>query len=191
MLNSITLYGEPMEEIEHIRDDFERLFKTYFKKLHSYAQTILRDSEMAEEIVQNVFYKLWEKKDRLTINESIKAYLYRSVYNESLNYLKHRKVADGFMASALPQSYTDVDAFSQLAAKELEAHLAKALNELPEKCRTVFQMCRYEQLKYSEIAGELQIPVKTVENQMGKALRLLREKLSGFLSFLLIIQSLS
>ena len=146
---------------------------------------------MAEEIVQNVFFKLWEKKDRLTINESIKAYLYRSVYNESLNYLKHRKVADWFMASALPQSYTDVDAFNQLAAKELEAHLAKALNELPEKCRTVFQMCRYEQLKYSEIAGELQISVKTVENQMGKALRLLREKLSGFLSFLLIIQSLS
>ncbi len=191
MLNSITLYAEPMEELEDIENNFEALFKTYFRKLHSYAQTILRDSEMAEEIVQNMFYKLWERRDKLEINGSIKSYLYRAVYNDSLNHLKHRKVVDGYKTATPYLTYTNVDAFSQLAAKELETHLAMALNELPEKCRTVFQMCRYEQLKYSEIAGELQIPVKTVENQMGKALRLLREKLGGFLSFLLIIQTLS
>lgn len=191
MLNSITLYAEPMEELEDIENNFEALFKTYFKKLHSYAQTILRDSEMAEEIVQNMFYKLWERRDKLEINGSIKSYLYRAIYNDSLNHLKHRKIVDGYKTAAPYPTYTNVDAFSQLSAKELEIHLAVALNELPEKCRTVFQMCRYEQLKYSEIAGELQIPVKTVENQMGKALRLLREKLSGFLSFILIIQTLS
>ncbi len=69
----------------------ESFFKTFFKSLYAYAFTMLRDDIMAEEAVQQVFYKIWEKKERLSVDTSVKAFLYRSVYNECMNYLKHQK----------------------------------------------------------------------------------------------------
>jgi RNA polymerase sigma-70 factor (ECF subfamily) len=142
---------------------------------------------MAEEMVQNVFCRLWEKSDQIEIRESVSGYLYRSVYHESLNYLKHLKVRDAYQTYAVNQMENTNNTSHNLELKELEDRLEVALKELPEKCRTIFQMSRFEELKYQEIADRLELPVKTVENQMGKALRLLRMKLVDFLpaSFLL------
>ncbi len=166
---------------------FERAFKEHFKALHAYAFTIIRDEENAEEIVQNVFFKLWEKKEQMEGITSLKAYLYKATYNDSLNFLKHNKVRAAYETYAKATNSDRNDAVDTLSTKELQAKIDKALNELPEQCRTIFQMSRFEELKYREIADQLGLSVKTVENQMGKALKVLREKLADCLPLLFIL----
>ena len=169
---------------------FEELFKSHFKRLFAYAITILKNDAVAEEVVQNVFFKMWEKKGMVEIQTSVTAYLYRAVYNESLNYIKHQKVKASYQAHAATfGESSDTHATSRVQLSELQQKLDIALKELPEQCRTIFQMSRFEELKYHEIATRLGISVKTVENQMGKALKLLRIKLADYLPFLLILLS--
>lgn len=177
------------ESTDTIDAAFEDLFKAHFKGLHAYAYTIVKNEVIAEEIVQSIFLKLWEKRSNLTIHTSIKAFLYRSVYNESLNYHKREKVKFTFLQHEV---YTrgnelDDDSSNRVQLKELEVQLQRALNKLPEGCRTIFQMSRFEDLKYREIADHLNISIKTVENQMGKALRILRTELVDFLPLLFLI----
>ena len=167
---------------------FEQLFKSHFKRLYAYAFTILKDETLAGEIVQNTFYKIWEKKGRVEIQTSVSAYLYRMVYNDSLNYLKHQRVKAAYHAYESWRSRHESDnATSKVQVSELQQKLDTALKELPEQCRTIFQMSRFEELKYQEIAVKLGISVKTVENQMGKALRILRIKLAEYLPVLIFI----
>ncbi|MBS1597567.1 MAG: RNA polymerase sigma-70 factor [Bacteroidetes bacterium] len=173
---------------------FEEIFKTHFKNLHAYACTILNDASDAEEMVQQVFYKVWEKKIKLDIHTSVKAYLYRSVHNECMNYIKHQKVKTvhrQYSAMQEEQTIEKNDPARQLTGNELEKKISAALNDLPEQCRTVFQLSRFESLKYHEIAFQLGISVKTVEAQMGKALKRLRlslvEYLPVFIPFLYFI----
>lgn len=169
--------------------DFEAVFKTHFKSLQAYALTIIRDAVMAEEMVQNVFVRLWEKSEQIEIRESVSGYLYRSVYHECLNYLKHLKVRDAYEAYAVysMETTSSSNGAQHTEHKELQERLEVALRELPEKCRTIFQMSRFEELKYQEIADRLSIPVKMVENQMGKALKLLRVQLVDYLPITLIL----
>jgi len=171
-----------------VEDLFEQVFKSHFKGLHSYACTIMRDPMPAEEIVQNIFLKLWEKKEEITIKENISVYLYRAVHNESLNYLRHRKVRSAYQSYAMRQhKQTEQEKPAEkVVMKELEKKLEGALQELPEQCQTIFQMSRFEDLKYREIADRLGLSVKTIENQMGKALKLLRLKLVDFLPTILL-----
>ncbi len=166
--------------------EFEKVFKTNFKNLHAYANTIVHDDVMAEEMVQNVFCRLWEKREQIRIRESVGAYLYRSVYHESLNYLKHLKVRDAYQNYVVNYMSDNDNGCYEIELGELEDRLGAALLQLPEKCRTIFQMSRFEELKYQEIADKLEIPIKTVENQMGKALKLLRLELVDFLPIVLI-----
>ena len=166
---------------------FEQVFKTHFKRLHAYAFTILRDEAEAEEMVQQVFFKLWERNENLSVTGSVTAYLYRAVHNESLNYIKHQKVrSDHKLHIAYSMKNEAEQPAKEMQAGELEKKIHSALNELPEQCRTIFQMSRFDELKYREIADKLGISVKTVENQMGKALKLLRAKLVDFLIFILL-----
>ncbi|WP_090973257.1 RNA polymerase sigma-70 factor [Parapedobacter composti] len=164
---------------------FEAAFKSNFRALHAYASTILEDDSAAEEIVQHVFLKLWEHRDRMRIHTSLRAYLYKAVYHESLNYLKHRRVRRKYMKEAM----VDFKEQAPDAApdEELRRQLKAALRLLPEKCRTVFQLSRFEELKYQEIADRLGISLKTVEAHMGKALKLLRLRLADFLPLLLVV----
>jgi len=165
---------------------FEEAFKSNFKALHAYAYTMLQDEGAAEEIVQTVFLKLWESRNRMTIHTSLRAYLYRSVYHESLNYLKHKKVQRKYMEEAMIE-HKRQQAMDDESDKELQRQLQQALRRLPEKCRTVFQLSRFEELKYQEIADELGISLKTVEAHMAKALRLLRLGLADFLPLLIVL----
>lgn len=176
------------ENLVHPRHEsaFEEAFKSNFKALHAYAYTMLQNEDMAEEIVQTVFLKLWENRDRITIHTSLRAYLYKSVYHESLNHLKREKVQRKYMEEAMidyKQRQTD----EVTADGELRRQLQLALRQLPEKCRTVFQLSRFEQLRYQEIADRLGISPKTVEAHMGKALKLLRLRLADFLPVWIII----
>ena len=161
--------------------EFEQLFKTHFEGLYAYAYTILRDDHLAEEVVQEVFVKVFERAQRIRIETSLEAYLYRSVYNESLNYRKHQKVKENYRKFILHRegsSSTPPEGSSYL---ELEARLQLALEELPEQCRTIFQLSRFEELKYREIAMRMGLSIKTVENQLSKALKIMRKRLKGFI----------
>lgn len=170
---------------------FEKVFKTYFKSLHAFAYTFIKDEIIAEEIVQNVFFRIWEKKEQLQIDDSLKSYLYRSVHNESLNHIKHLKVKTSFQLEySGNMEPLNQDASNQMIAAELETEIQKAINELPQQCRIIFQMSRFEQLKYQQIADQLNISIKTVENQMGKALKVMRLKLIEYLPFLLFLINL-
>jgi len=170
--------------------DFERLFKSHFKSLHCYAFTILKDNAQADDTVQNVFLRLWNNGVETGFQASLTAYLYRAVYNESMNVIKHEKVKSTHRQFVLHRMKNETDnAAKKILSSDLEQKLRKALSELPEQCRTIFQMSRFDELKYQEIADRLSISVKTVENQMGKALKLLRLKLVDFLPVILFVMS--
>lgn len=177
----IRLLKERNEEV------FGQVFKDNFKDLRRYAFSFVQEQELAEDIVQNVFYKLWERMDVLNFSDSLAAYLYRAVYNESLNALKHSKVKRVYQKyiHRHMKDQTDPAAHKKVQLNELEQRLRAAINELPEQCRAIFQMSRFEDLRYRDIGDRLGISVKTVENQMGKALRILRGKLVDFLPLLL------
>jgi len=167
---------------------FEKIFREYFKSLHAYAFTFMKDDEQAEEVVQNVFCRIWEKRDQLKTDGSLKAYLYRAVHNESLNYLKHQKTRAAFQVHYNSNEEQPAEQASEkMMVAELNGHIQKALNDLPLQCRIIFQLSRFENLKYKEIADQLNLSVKTVENQMGKALKVLRLKLAEFLPIVLYI----
>lgn len=171
---------------------FEQVFKTHFKNLHAYACTIVKDSPVAEGIVQNVFLKLWDRGENLNISASVTAYLYRAVYNESCNYIKHQKVKQSYSQYAhhSMSATTKETASKKVLLAELEQKIKTALSELPEQCRTILQMSRFEELRYQEIADKLGISVKTVEAQMSKALKLLRIKLVDYLPVIVLFFNL-
>ena len=166
---------------------FEQVFKTHYKNLHAYAFSILKDEDEAEEMVQQVFFKLWERSEHLSFSGPVAAYLYRAVHNESLNFLKHQKVKAGHQLHvAYSMKNKSETGQGKMMRKELENKFREALNELPEQCRTVFQLSRFEELRYREIADRLGISIKTVENQMGKALKIMRTKLADFLPLVML-----
>jgi RNA polymerase sigma-19 factor, ECF subfamily len=186
-------YDEQMALLLSKKDEaaFEQVFKKHFKNLHAYAFTILKDEVEAEEIVQQVFFKLWERSGHLSFSGPVAAYLYRAVHNESLNFLKHQKVkANHQLHVAHSMKNKSEQLQEKLVTRELEKKFREAMNELPEQCRTVFQLSRFEDMKYREIAGKLDISVKTVEKHMGKAFQLLRIKLVDFLPLLLLFLKL-
>lgn len=166
---------------------FEQLFKAHYRALHAYANMLLKDVDIAEEVVQSMFLKLWEKRDLLDVQTSIKAYLYKCIYNDSLNLLKHEQVKSKYQNFTVHTMNTHHEpASNRVELSELQKALQLALNALPEQCRLVFQLSRFEELKYKEIAERLGISIKTVENQMGKALKILRLKLVDFLVLALL-----
>lgn len=166
---------------------FEQTFKEHFGSLHAYAYTILKNDADAEEMVQNVFYKLWEKKGRIGELQSVLAYLYRAVHNECMNLIKHHKVKNTYQEHVVHQGDMEQQAHDSAEVKELEARIHATLQDLPEQCRTIFQMSRFEELKYREIADKLGLSVKTIENQMGKALKILRTKLADYITVLWLL----
>jgi RNA polymerase sigma-70 factor (ECF subfamily) len=167
---------------------FEQLFKKHFRELHAYGFSLLKDWDVAEEIVQSLFLKLWEKNEWGHIQTSIKSYLYKSVYHDSLNYIRRQKVQLKYQTTTAysMKDHTD-DAAGKLKMGELEQHLQRALAKLPEKCRAIFHLSRFEELKYQEIANQLDISIKTVETHMGKALRILRKEMNHSVPFIALI----
>jgi RNA polymerase sigma-70 factor (family 1) len=179
----------PTEQSELLRigdeSAFEQIFRQFHPALCRYAFTIVKDLETAEEIVQDVFLKVWEKRESLVITVSMKSYLYRAVHNTSLNLLEKKKKEIRMDEAPMKIVHQSAAPVADLQTKELEKAIADALTKLPEQCRKVFELSRFGELKYSEIAAVLGISIKTVENQMGKALRIMREQLAPYLPFLL------
>ncbi len=158
---------------------FESLFRSSYVSLVRYAQSLIKDRDTSEEIVQDLFVKLWQEKAKINIESSLNGYLFRSVHNRCLHYIDHKKVVlrhAGEMSLSTPdgpQTPSDI-----LDYKELQAKVARVIEKLPERCGEIFYMSRFEGLKYSEIAERLSISVKTVESNMGKALKEFRRELT-------------
>lgn len=167
---------------------FEDIFINYYESLYGYAFSILNNELFAEEIVSDVFYRLWLKKDKLKIDTSLPAYLYKSVYNACMDNMRHNKTKQIFRRDALHQEAENtLNAINYVNAKDFEKKLRNALLQLPEQCRTVFQLNRIEELTYNDIARRLGISVKTVEAHMSKALRRLRVSMAEFLTLLIVL----
>lgn len=172
---------------------FEELFRSYFTPLCSFAQKYVNDLDEAKDIVHNVFINLWNKRDEVDMETSLKSYLFQGVYNRSLNFIRDHKKLVQFDA---PQSESALNQYVEskdhLESREAESRINRALDDLPEKCREIFLMNRFDGLKYREIAEKLNISIKTVETQMSRALKTLRERLSDMIILLiyLIIQNL-
>ena len=172
---------------------FEELFRSYFTHLCSFAQKFVHDHDEAKDIVHNVFINLWDKRDQVDLNTSLKSYLFQGVHNRSLNYIRDNKKLIQFDA---PQSEAELGQYMEskdhLETEEAESRINRALDALPEKCKEIFLMNRFDELKYREIAEKLNISIKTVETQMSRALKALRERLSDMITVLvyLLIQNL-
>lgn len=169
---------------------FEMIFRTYYQPLCNYAYTFVQDKDEAEEIVQTTFLAVWEKKEVLEIRSTIRPYLYAMVRNACLNVIKHAKIKQQHAAVELAMGEHSVESVSRtVMAGELERRIHEAMEVLPEQCRLVFKLSRFEELKYQEIADQLNISVKTVENHMGKALKIMREQLRDYLPLLIILMN--
>ncbi|MBN2485394.1 MAG: RNA polymerase sigma-70 factor [Bacteroidales bacterium] len=158
------------------KNAFDVLFRKYYTQLVRFSMGYLHDGPASEEIVQDVFVRIWENAPRIEIETSVLAYLYRSVRNQALNQIKHGHVKQKFGQQQMANPDTTADDFEEkVNVAFFRKLLALAVGSLPEKCREIFEMSKFEGLTYDEIAEYLQVSVKTVENQMGIALRKLRE----------------
>lgn len=161
---------------------FEALFRENYAHCLAFANHYTGDPHIAEEIVQQVFLRIWEKRETISITGPVKAYLFSAIRNTAIS--QWRKDA---VRAEKEQGYKQIKATSIAAneeAKELERLYHKALEKLPERCREVFVLSRQQHMKYAEIAAAMNISVKTVENQMGKALKILHEELKEYLPLL-------
>lgn len=158
------------------RDIFEQLFRAHYASLVGYALKLIKERGQAEDIVQQVFVTLWEKRDELTIDGNPRSYLLRSTHNACLNHIKHLKVREEHATHVKSESEQS-DAADHLEQEEFRTRVQELIRALPPQCRKIFLMSRLQGKKYQEIAADLQLSVKTVENQMGKALKILREEL--------------
>lgn len=168
---------------------FELLFRKYYVRLCGFANKFLNDPEEAREVVQEVFMKIWEGREDIDPEDSLKSYLFKIAQNFSLNKLRKKKVESRYL-EILKQVYIEHSEFSgydSLLVRELDNNITAAINTIPPKCKRVFELSRIDGLKYSEIAEVLNISVKTVEAQMSKALSILRVELKDYLKMLIII----
>lgn len=172
--NEHTLFDEIRNGNEQA---FNKAFDLYYSRLCFFADKMLHDFDLSRSVTQQVFVELWVRKSRLQVN-SLQAYLYQAVKNAVLDLLKHRKVEQQYLSSLEKVEETELN--NRIEEAELADRINRAIQNLPEKCREVFVLCRFEELKYAEIATRLNISVKTVEMQISIALKKLRKELSDY-----------
>jgi RNA polymerase sigma-70 factor (ECF subfamily) len=167
---------------------FEEIYRQYYSPLCFYCLRYVDDMEEAKEIVQSLFLKIWIRREDLVISTSINSYLYKAVRNYALNHLTQQKIRQKYIIDRehLPK-YVGQNGHAKMEEEELRKIIKKAILDLPEKRRKIFELSRFEEMKYHQIAEHLAISVKTVEAQMSKSLKHLRTALKEFLPVLLIL----
>ena len=172
----------PLDKVQ-----FERLFKEHFVHLCNFANQYVHDLDTAKDIVQKVFVSLWENRAGIDSRKSVASYLFTSVKNRSLNYIRDQKKYRSHTLDLDCGDFEIAISDDEQDIQELKDRIKKALSTLPEKCRLVFEMSRYQQMKYREIAEELSISQKTVEAHMTKAMKSLRANLREYSPLLLFL----
>jgi len=191
---SLTLFMKSEKELLLLlqngdENSIKFIFDKYYEGLCLFAESITKDHQAAEEIVEDMFIYVWLNSKTLNITISVKNYLYRSVHNNCLKYLDklktQKKAIDNFHYSLLDQELlhpiTPDYPISNLIIQELEDKAEQVLNSLPNQCREIYELNRFENLSYSEIAKKMDITVSTVKTQMGRAFQKLREALHEFI----------
>jgi RNA polymerase sigma-70 factor (ECF subfamily) len=158
---------------------YKDTFNTLFESLHRYALTIVKSNDVASDAVQSVFVKWWEGQKQFGNREEAKAYLFTAVYRQCLNVIRNEKTRlvhkenYKYEMEVITQS-------DELELEQLDEQIKSTINDLPSQCRTIFVKSRFESKRYNEIADEMNLSVKTIEAQMSKALKILREKIKGY-----------
>lgn len=166
---------------------FNMLFERYFTSLTLYATKILNDQEAATDVVQNLFVQLYEERENLKI-QNVKSFLFQATQNRCLNELKHKKIEHIYSEHTLNTSTEENNETEELIeAAETEARIAEAISQLPDQCRRIFEMSRIEGLKNDEIATMLNLSKRTVETQISKALKNLRETIEPMLKLMILL----
>jgi len=161
------------------KGQFESLFRSSYVSLVKYAKTLVKDHDTAEEIVQDLFFRLWQDKEKLNIESSLNGYLFRAVHNRCLHWLDHNRVIGKYADEISYRQPENVENPADIIFfKELQLKIMRVLERLPERCSKIFCMNRFEGLKYTEIAEKLSVSVKTVEANMGRALKEFRKALT-------------
>ena len=164
----------------------KQLFYQFYPFLCNTVFRILKDKALAEDLAQDTFFKFWEKRESIDVQTSLKAYLRRMAVNEALYYLrKNKKFQKASDVEPGDIGGTTDTVEDTLLHQELEDKIGAAIKTLPPRCQEVFKLSRFEDLSYKEIAAKLDISIKTVENQMGKALKILRAAMKDYLHFFL------
>lgn len=172
----MALFGDHMQ--------FEIAYKQYYSMLVGFAVQYVEDGDVAEDVVQEVFSNLWNQSDRIEVKTNTKSYLFGAVRNACLNHLKHLKVVESHAKMTIQPVESEPVDFMEM--DELQERIESALAQLPEKRRQIFELSRFEEKKYQEIADELDISIKTVETQMSRALKVMREMLGSYLMYLIV-----
>lgn len=180
--------------IQQIKQDDEqamdKIFRAYYTFICRAVYRVVPDSVLTEDIAQEVLLEIWRKRHSLNIKSSLKAYLRRSAINKALNYIRDNKVKleDEEKMPVLESKMSGAQ--QQLEANDLQALINKTIDELPERCRMVFVLSRFEDMTYREIGEHMNISIKTVENQMSKALKYLTASLSPYLQIILLLMTI-
>lgn len=161
-----------------LKEIFEQHYEPVCKTVHRF----IKDHNLVEDIAQSVFIKLWEKRQTINVSSSLPAYIHRMAMNEALMQLRKLKRQNETELVDHFSEETTESVEKEYLQEELQSHITEAIDQLPPKTRVVFMLSRFEDLTYREIAEKMDISIKTVENQMGRALRILREKMKGYLS---------
>lgn len=178
--------------VENIRKGdhqaFEKLFKCYYLPLTRFSWRYVKSKAVAEELVQEIFSEIWEDRRELNIVESVRSYLYKAVKHRSLNYLKHQRIEFKYDRRWIEEKETvaTIDFTDQERIEQIKEAIQKAVEELPPRSKMTYKLHRYDGLTYREIAEVMDVSVKTVESQMTRTLKILRERLSHLLPFLLV-----
>ncbi len=174
-----TLNTEEQQILSLLKEDDERamehIFTAYYPYLVNSAYHVLQDEHQAKDLVQDVLFNFWVKREEIQINNGLRAYLKRATVNKSIDQIRRKK------RFGVPEEITDFNQASLdssvlevMETSDLEATILAAIDTLPERCRLIFSLSRFEDLSHKEIAGKLDISTKTIENQMTKALKVIR-----------------
>jgi RNA polymerase sigma-70 factor (family 1) len=176
LLNRISLNDD-----EHA---FQQLFEIYANALSRFTFSILKNKELSEEAVSDVFFKIWLHRIKMAEIENFKAYLYTVSRNISLNYLdkEKRKRAVSLDDISVTLPIDEICPESELISKELKEAIGKAIEHLPERCKLIYSLAKIEQLKYKEIAQILDISVKTIDHQLSIAVQKIGHEIQQYLN---------
>lgn len=158
---------------------FETIFRKYYSPLVYYSHSITGRSDVAEDILQDLFYTLWKERERIEVFSSLKNYLYGAVRNRSLQFCERRKLDDNYRATLdnSPEVSELKNSEESLEFRELEEIIIKSLEKMPQRRVEIFRLHRFKNKKYREIAESLSLSVKTVEAEMTKALKTIRKEI--------------
>ncbi len=185
MKRGINLYEKILFEKvkQNDKNAFTIIFSNYYNDLVMFASTFSKDKDIAEEVVQDVFVKLWNERHYINVESSLKSFLLKSVQNKCIDWLRHLKSREKFInESNLIRNNFENNTEDYLLYSELSENIENILSKLPDDICQAFKMNRYEGMKYNEIAEKLDVSVRTVEVRIGKALHLLREHLKDYFS---------